>query len=336
MDLAGMLETVRVMPPWFGATIVAMFSGLLGSFINVCIYRIPRRQSIVTPRSRCPACGHVLGVPDLVPVLSWLVLRGSCRHCGAPVAVRYTLVELAIMIIWVGSFLVFGVDPLFLVVAGSLSLVFTLAGIVLHGRTLPPPEPRNGLTFLEILFTAVILAAVVSPFLNLNWQGRSGAVRNRERIIAYGLAREKLEELRTLPTRKLVSDFELYRGRSSGASENIFRDEFFGTWAKMDEDEDLFWANWSDIVTETGETGTGQVPETVFPKFKERWHEYYGFEWEPYPKSYTAYRRFTTVDDLTDPANPGNLLKRVTVVVEITSKVHTKYKVTLASYFSDN
>ncbi len=329
------IDNIRHLPLWFTGTIVGIFAGLLGSFINVCIYRIPLGESIVMPRSRCTSCGHVLGVPDLIPILSWTFLRGQCRHCGAKVAARYTLVEIAIVIIWVGSFIHFGVTLSFLAAAVGASFLFTLIGIGLYSRSLKNKD-KSGLTFLEILFTAIILAAVVGPFLNLNWTGRAGAVRNRERIIAYSLAREKLEELRCIPVRKLCDDWELYRGRGSAMSQNIFRDEFFGTWAKMDEDKELFWDNMSDILTERGKCATGTMPEPVFVKFKRNYKAYYGVPYEHYPDFYRAYKRSTKVDDLTDSANPGNILKRVTVTVTIHSKVHNGYKVTLASYYSDN
>jgi leader peptidase (prepilin peptidase)/N-methyltransferase len=73
--------------------LVAMLGAALGSFANVVIYRMPRDESIVAPRSRCPACGRPIRVYDNVPVLSYLALRGRCRDCGARIAVRYPLVE---------------------------------------------------------------------------------------------------------------------------------------------------------------------------------------------------------------------------------------------------
>lgn len=73
----------------------SVLTGLLvGSFLNVVVYRVPRRMSIVQPPSHCPACNTRLGALELVPVLSWIALRGHCRHCGAPVSLRYPLVEL--------------------------------------------------------------------------------------------------------------------------------------------------------------------------------------------------------------------------------------------------
>ena len=81
---------------------VAGISGLIvGSFLNVCIHRIPRGKSIVFPGSRCPACGAPIRPGDNVPVVSWLLLRGKCRVCRAPIAARYPLIELANSALWV-------------------------------------------------------------------------------------------------------------------------------------------------------------------------------------------------------------------------------------------
>lgn len=66
---------------------------LVGSFLNVVVYRVPRGESVVHPRSRCPGCGYELAWYDNVPVLSWVVLRGRCRRCQSPISARYPLVE---------------------------------------------------------------------------------------------------------------------------------------------------------------------------------------------------------------------------------------------------
>src|SRR5579875_296614 len=73
-----------------------LFGLLLGSFLNVCISRIPARESVVQPRSRCPHCGHAIAWYDNIPLLSWLLLRARCRHCHAPISWRYPAVELAV------------------------------------------------------------------------------------------------------------------------------------------------------------------------------------------------------------------------------------------------
>jgi leader peptidase (prepilin peptidase)/N-methyltransferase len=73
---------------------VFVFGLIVGSFLNVVIYRVPRGESIVHPRSRCPGCGHEIREYDNIPVLSWLILRGRCRDCHEPISARYPAVEL--------------------------------------------------------------------------------------------------------------------------------------------------------------------------------------------------------------------------------------------------
>ena len=78
--------------------LVLVLAGLLGlavgSFLNVVVWRVPQGTSVVSPPSACPSCGHPIRARDNIPVLSWLLLRGRCRDCSAPISVRYPLVEL--------------------------------------------------------------------------------------------------------------------------------------------------------------------------------------------------------------------------------------------------
>jgi leader peptidase (prepilin peptidase) / N-methyltransferase len=71
-----------------------LFGLTFGSFLNVCIYRLPRDLSVVSPRSMCPNCGMAIAFYDNIPVLSWIILRGRCRNCNAPISPRYAIVEL--------------------------------------------------------------------------------------------------------------------------------------------------------------------------------------------------------------------------------------------------
>jgi leader peptidase (prepilin peptidase)/N-methyltransferase len=76
------------------ALLAGLFGLLIGSFLNVCIYRLPRDQSVVRPRSKCPNCGAMVRAWDNIPVVSWLLLGGRCRDCKTRIPVRYVLVEL--------------------------------------------------------------------------------------------------------------------------------------------------------------------------------------------------------------------------------------------------
>lgn len=86
----------------------ALYGTAIGSFLNVVIYRVPAGKSVVRPPSACPSCGHQITARDNIPVISWLVLRGKCRNCGAPISARYPLVELLTGAVWVGVALRFG------------------------------------------------------------------------------------------------------------------------------------------------------------------------------------------------------------------------------------
>jgi leader peptidase (prepilin peptidase)/N-methyltransferase len=91
--VAGSVGSAR---PVIGIVVIAGLFGLVvGSFLNVVMWRVPRGESVINPPSHCTACGTHLGPVDLVPVASWVALRGRCRHCGTGVSARYPMVELA-------------------------------------------------------------------------------------------------------------------------------------------------------------------------------------------------------------------------------------------------
>ena len=80
----------------------ALFGAVIGSFLNVCILRwgAEPKQSVVRPRSSCPRCGAAIAWRDNIPILSWLLLRGKCRHCREPISPMYPAVELAVAALW--------------------------------------------------------------------------------------------------------------------------------------------------------------------------------------------------------------------------------------------
>jgi len=84
----------------FGAVAAGLFGLVIGSFVNVLVHRLPRGESTVSPPSHCPSCGAQIRALDNIPVVSWLLLRGRCRDCRAPIAVRYPMLELANGILW--------------------------------------------------------------------------------------------------------------------------------------------------------------------------------------------------------------------------------------------
>lgn len=93
---------------WTILGLVGMLGLLIGSFLNVVIWRIPRGESVVSPPSACPRCGQTIKARDNIPVLSWILLRGRCRDCGAPISARYPLVEAGTCALFVLVYLRFG------------------------------------------------------------------------------------------------------------------------------------------------------------------------------------------------------------------------------------
>lgn len=132
---------------WVEASFLFILGLLLGSFANVVIHRLPKGESVVRPRSRCPKCGKLIAAYDNIPVLSWLLLRGKCRACQAPISIRYPLVELVTGVLFAAIFLKHGMTwstleylilAWGLVVVSCIDLdlmilpdVFTLPGIVI-------------------------------------------------------------------------------------------------------------------------------------------------------------------------------------------------------------
>jgi leader peptidase (prepilin peptidase)/N-methyltransferase len=92
-------------------SVTAVFGLLVGSFLNVVIWRVPRGESVVQPRSQCPGCGTAIRPRDNVPVLSWVALRGRCRDCDEPISPRYPLVELGTAAVFVLLALRIGAEP---------------------------------------------------------------------------------------------------------------------------------------------------------------------------------------------------------------------------------
>jgi len=115
----------------------ALLGLAIGSFLNVVIYRVPNHLSIVRPRSACPTCHTPIRERDNIPVVSWLLLRGRCRHCHSPISIRYPLVELGCAALFAGAAARLGFDwalPAFLALLASL---LALSAIDLERLLLP-------------------------------------------------------------------------------------------------------------------------------------------------------------------------------------------------------
>lgn len=99
------------------------FGAAIGSFVNVLAYRLPRRESLVRPRSRCPQCATQIAGYDNIPVVSWILLRGRCRHCRAPIPIRYPIVEALTALLFVAVGLKIGLED---TLVPALALTITL------------------------------------------------------------------------------------------------------------------------------------------------------------------------------------------------------------------
>jgi leader peptidase (prepilin peptidase) / N-methyltransferase len=119
---------MNLFPPeayWLVSIFIFLTGLCIGSFLNVCIWRIPRNESIVIPGSHCPVCNHAIAPRDNLPLLSWLLLNGKCRHCQAPISPRYFFVELLTGALFTAIWLVHGwtlQTPVYLLFTSALIL----------------------------------------------------------------------------------------------------------------------------------------------------------------------------------------------------------------------
>jgi leader peptidase (prepilin peptidase) / N-methyltransferase len=141
--------------------VLAFFAGglLVGSFLNVCIYRLPRGESIMWPGSRCTSCGRQLAWFENIPVVSWAALRGRCRSCGAGVSMQYPIVELITALLFAGGLMVYGLTPLL-----AVRLVFGCALIVLFAIDLEHQILPNVITL-----PGIVAGFVASLFFPPGW-----------------------------------------------------------------------------------------------------------------------------------------------------------------------
>ncbi len=123
----------------------AFLGAAIGSFLNVCIARLPAGESVVKPRSRCPACGETIRWFDNVPVLSWLLLRARCRACREPISWQYPAIELTTLAIWVGMAWTYGPSARGLVGAILFSILLAIAVTDALHYLIPDPLSVGGL-----------------------------------------------------------------------------------------------------------------------------------------------------------------------------------------------
>jgi leader peptidase (prepilin peptidase)/N-methyltransferase len=171
---------------------IAFALGLVvGSFLNVVIHRLPRGESIVRPRSHCPACGHRITAWENVPVLSYLWLRGRCRSCGAAISLRYPLVELLTGGVFALLVAVQGVSvmtPLWLVFAASLIAV---AAIDFDHRVIPDQISLGGLA-VGLIAVPALRWLGGAPYLGALFESGLGALLGGGLLWTVGFAHARV------------------------------------------------------------------------------------------------------------------------------------------------
>lgn len=153
------------LPGWIMAVLLGL---VFGSFASAMTYRIPRHVSWVSQRSACPSCGHALGFPDLIPLFSWVFLRGRCRHCRAAIGWRYPAIELATLALCLLVFGFYGFSWAALVLMAAMPFLVALAAIDLEYMILP--DQLNiilgalGLVFVAVSGQPVLYAVLAGVF----------------------------------------------------------------------------------------------------------------------------------------------------------------------------
>ena len=138
--------------PWFFPLLAVVLGGVFGSFLSCALYRVPRGQSLRRPPSHCPQCGVKLWLPDLVPVLSWVLSGGRCRHCSKKIPGTYFATEvlsIALALLALGASNILSAPPFsFLLLYGFMASVFFVGVVYIKHRQPAPKSVAFGLLCL--------------------------------------------------------------------------------------------------------------------------------------------------------------------------------------------
>ena len=143
--------------------IVFLLGLVIGSFLNVCIHRFPEEKSVIWPGSHCPKCKHKISWYDNIPLLSFFILRGQCRHCKAAISWRYPIVEFLSGIIWIFCWGLFGWSWIFLISVIFLSLLLIITATDLETGLIPDEVTFSGIgagILISVFYPALQSSAV--------------------------------------------------------------------------------------------------------------------------------------------------------------------------------
>ena len=141
------------------AVLITIFGTIVGSFLNVCIHRLPLRKSVLWPGSHCPHCDAPVKPYDNIPILGYLWLRGRCRNCKTPISIQYPIIELITGVVFLGAFLLFGSAAVLIQRLLFACAMIVLFVIDLEHRILPD----------AITLPGIVLGFVFSLFLPPGW-----------------------------------------------------------------------------------------------------------------------------------------------------------------------
>lgn len=162
-----MIEASAVTTSFVPGAFAFLLGAIFGSFLNVCVARWPKELSVVSPRSRCPQCGHEITWWENIPLVSWVLLRGKCRGCKQPISAVYPLVELVVALGWLASYVQFGASltALRIAVFGTILLGIMLTDAVAY--VIPDGFTAFGLIWALVMAIVAAVMRETSPFATL-------------------------------------------------------------------------------------------------------------------------------------------------------------------------
>jgi prepilin signal peptidase PulO-like enzyme (type II secretory pathway) len=161
------IQSLAQLPFWFTSLIVGLLGLTVGSFVNVVIYRVPRQMSIVSPGSHCPNCATPLRATDNIPLLSFLLLTGRCRSCGATISLRYPIVELLVCLLFWVVWRADGLSWSLLLDWTFVTAMVALGAIDLEHRLLPDMITYPGFV-LAVGLRGVVPGEAALPWVSLS------------------------------------------------------------------------------------------------------------------------------------------------------------------------
>lgn len=158
-SLLSVFNDPNLVPPTFIYIVIGVVGAIIGSFLNVVVHRVPREESIVFPNSRCPSCSSVIAFYDNIPVISYVVLGGRCRHCKSGISPRYPAIEVLTALLYVAVFWRDGLTPVLGFDLIFVSAIVALVFIDAEHMILP-----NVITYPGIVFA--VIARLTLPYLS--------------------------------------------------------------------------------------------------------------------------------------------------------------------------